>query len=69
MRDNSYRFSYFTLEPLGMSSGTVASVSLSPSVAARIMPWDSSPLKFTGLRLVTQITFLPMSLHERHSDL
>ena len=50
---------HLTMAPLGMSSATVARVSLSPSDAARIMPWDHSPRNFTGFRFVTQITFLP----------
>lgn len=52
---------YFTIAPFGMPFGTVASVSWSPTEAARIMPCDSSPRSFAGFRFVTQMTLRPTS--------
>jgi len=45
--------------PDGMSPSIVTSLSVSPFLAARSIPWDSIPRIFAGLRLATMTMVLP----------
>lgn len=55
------KFYYLTTLPVGRFLVIVAKVSsLSSFVdAAKIIPWDNSPLNLTGFKLTTIITFCP----------
>src|SRR5882724_329683 len=54
---------YFSFDPIGTSSRKPASTGLpsSPTEAATIMPFDSSPRSLRGCRLATMTTLRPMS--------
>ncbi len=52
---------YLTGVPEGTSAPGCTSTGLPSTEAARTMPWDSTPISFTGSRLVTITTCLPMS--------
>src|SRR5262245_60327657 len=53
---------HFTTLPGGTSSSKVAMIGDPAASAARIIPWDSTPLSFAGLRLATMMTVLPTRL-------
>lgn len=50
---------YFTLAPSGSDSAIVARDNWPSLEPAKIIPSESSPRNFTGLRFVTQMTFRP----------
>ena len=56
-------FNYLSLAPLGTSSLKVTRTGRpsSPTEAATIMPFDSTPRSLRGCRLVTSTTFMPTS--------
>src|SRR5205085_1358337 len=54
---------HFTRVPGGTPSATASSDGspVSPTAAARTIPFDSTPMSFAGLRFATMTTFLPTS--------
>ena len=54
---------YLTFAPEGTDGSTMRSEGspVSGSVAARIMPFDSTPMSFAGARFATKTNFLPTS--------